>query len=349
MNPILNDIYAQPGELARVLRSLTGEQAGEVRRVADLLNVADEIVLTSMGSAFYSLMPMYEALTALGRRATLIETADLIHYPEKRNPRAVYVLMSRSGESREVADFSGMLKRDGCMCVAITMTPDSTMAKNSTVMLYDIASYDDIVCIKAYSSMALCGLVCVSMMGKKEFDPALAGALYAAFDWMEQNKAAILAQYEAIPFLGEAHNFYLLSRGFGVNVMRSCSLWVEETAKTCANIMSIDNFYHGPMEVIRAAKITKAVTCPLFLDVFPDDRSRMIWKNVHENIPHCIYVGPEGEAPVGGACLSFPDWGLPCGYRMIPLALYFQILSYEVALRRGIEPGMFYSEGWVVT
>lgn len=349
MNPLLKNIYEQPEELRRVLADLTGPKLDQVKHVAQLLEIADEVVLTSMGSAFYSLMPMHEALERAGKRSRLVETADLIHYPEKLSRNAVYVMMSRSGESREVADFSAYLKEHGYLCVAITMTPDSTMAKNATVVLHDVSSYDEIVCIKAYSTMVLTGLVCVAMMGRKEFDPALSAKLNAAFDWMGAHKEDILNQWEQVPFLDKPHNFYLLSRGFGMYVMRSCSLWVEETAKVCANFMSIDNFYHGPMEINRWAGRLSCVTAPLYLDVFGDGRSQMIWEKVCQNTPNCIYVGPAGPQNQGGACFETPQLGLEDPWMMIVLALYFQLMSYQTAIARGIKPGEFLDEGWVVT
>lgn len=349
MNALLQDIYAQPAELKKVLEDLSGPSLKDVIRIARMLTVADEIVLTSMGSAFYSLMPMYDALVSRGKHVLLSETADLLHYPERLNKNALYLLMSRSGESREVSDFSKYLQENQLVSVAITMTPGSTMAQNCALVLNDIASYDAIVCIKAYSSMALCGLFCVSMMGRETVDPALAGALHALFDWMEENKCRLHDQLAAISFLGKADNFYMLSRGYGVNMMRSGSLWLEETAKVCANIMSIDNFYHGPMEIIRSAKIVRSVTTPLFLDVCPDERSRMIWGKINASMPDSIYIGPEGEPATAGAALYYPNFAVENGYLMILQALYLQLLSYRAALSYGIEPGMFFDEGWVVT
>ena len=195
-NVLLTNIFEQPGELKKVLDDLRGPKIEQVRHISNLMQIADEIVLTSMGSALYSLMPMYEALKATtNKRVTLEETANLIQNPGLMKKSALYILMSRSGESREVADFSVYLKEHQYCSVAITMTPTSTMGRNCTYMLHDIASYDAIVCIKAYSSMALCGLFLVSMMGRKDPDEELVSKLHRAFDWMEKNKHDIFRQF----------------------------------------------------------------------------------------------------------------------------------------------------------
>lgn len=349
MNVLLQNIFEQPVELRRVLDDLRGPKREEVRNISRMMQIADEIVLTSMGSAFYSLMPMYEELKSQGNhKVALVETADLIQHPERVNKDAMYILMSRSGESREVADFSKYLKENNCCSVAITMTPDSTMGKNCTYMLHDIASYDAIVCIKAYSSLALCGLFCASMIGRKEEDSILTGQLYQAFDWMLKEKENIYASMKELSFFENTDSFYMLSRGYGINMMRSGSLWIEETAKTLANVMSVDNFYHGPMEVIRSHAIVKNVTTPILLDVLPDERSGMIWNKINEAVPKSVYIGPERARAIGGATFVYPEFDLPGSYATLIIALYLQLFSYQCAVSKGIEPGMFYDEGWIV-
>lgn len=62
INPLLKSICELPEVLRRVQADLTGPKLDQVKHVAQLLEIADEAALTSMGSAFYSLMPMHEAL-----------------------------------------------------------------------------------------------------------------------------------------------------------------------------------------------------------------------------------------------------------------------------------------------
>ncbi len=348
-NVLLQNIFEQPLELRKVLEDLSGPKLETVLHISNLMRISDEIVLTSMGSAFYSLMPMYEALCELStHRVRLVETASLIQQPNRLNKNALYIIMSRSGESREVADFSQYLKENNFISVGVTMTPDSTVGRNCSYMLHDISSYDKIVCIKAYSSMCLCGLFLVSMMNRTEPDAELLEKLYSAFDWMENNKVNIHEQIRKIPFMNKANNFYLLSRGYGINMMRSCSLWMEETSKIPANVMSIDNFFHGSMEIIRSHSIVKSVTVPVLLDILPDSRSKMIWDSVNKFVPETIYFGPEGSGASGGVSILYPDLGLSTGYTNLLLAMYFQLLSYQCALDNGIEPGMFFDDGWIV-
>ena len=102
------------------------------------------------------------------------------------------------------------------------------------------------------------------------------------------------------------------------------------------------------MEIIRSHAIVSSVTCPVLFDVLPDDRSAMIWGKVNDAVPSSLYFGPEGSSMPGGARFEIPFFGLEGGWSMIVAALYFQLLSYQVAVANGIEPGFFYDEGWIV-
>lgn len=347
MNPFLTDIYSQPSELKKVLRSLLAEYSQQVRQVADMLTRAEEIVLTSMGSAYYSLMPMYYALLSRGKRVSLIETSELLHMPQQLDANKLYVLMSRSGESYEVSKLPAVLEKKGISSIGITMTPESTMARGVSVMLYDCSSYDALICTKAYTTMALCGLMCVSAMEEGYPDPQQFANLEEMFTWMEENKQEILKQFEEISFLGKAPNFYFLSHGYGMGVINSGSLWMEETSRKCGNVSSLENFYHGPME------ISNTRTVPVFLDIYADERSDMIWEKICGYSEHLIYIGPANKGKkdcTASACVSFkyPVFDVDDGYKMILLALYFQLFAYQCALGAGIEPGNLETVSWVV-
>ena len=185
------------------------------------------------------------------------------------------------------------------------------------------------------------------MMNRDTPDKSLVASLKNAFSWMEDNKESLLGAMEGVGCLPQADSFYLLSRGWGINMMRSASLWLEETAKVPANVMSIDNFYHGPMELVRAQGIAKSKTVPVLLDAIPDSRSKMIWGYVNDATQDTLYFGSDPTSKAGYR-FTFPDLGLPAHWMMLVQAMYFQLLSYQTAIANGIEPGMFFEDGWVV-
>ena len=158
MNRFLQDILDQPEELRQVLRYSLSDEYSKIKQAAELIRSSERVVLTSMGSAIFSLMPMHSYLAKLHSNCQLIETSELLvsnPFPDK----TLYIIMSRSGESGEIAEFARVLKSENLNLIAITMTPGSTLAMNASLSIHDPASYDGFICTKAYSSMALIGLL----------------------------------------------------------------------------------------------------------------------------------------------------------------------------------------------
>ena len=124
MNRFLSDILAQPEALQQVLAELVGPQRSRVERAVVMIAQARRVVVTSMGSALFSSMPMHHVLQDTHPNVHLAETADLLcaaPYFE----RSLYIITSRSGESGEVAAFARQIRAQGGKLLAITMTPDS--------------------------------------------------------------------------------------------------------------------------------------------------------------------------------------------------------------------------------
>lgn len=351
MNDYLKNVFEQPKELEKVLTTLCEEENAKVKQIGELMTVAEEIVLTSMGSAYNSLMPMYYALRRKGKRVLLMETSELLQNPELIKQGALYLMMSRSGESREVYDFSILLEKKGCILVSITMTRESTLAKHSTVMLYDPCSYDKCICLKAYTSMALCGLLCVSAMNGRKLPEMEKKELYRMFLWMESHKGEILGEIGGIPFFKSAHSYNFLSRGYGSGVSKAASLWLEEIAFVSGDCMTIDSFYHGPIRSVLNSSLTENMIVPVFFDVLPTERTEQIWEEIVSFAKGSVYFGTDERKKTGSVCIYYPKFQLEEEYLMILLAMYVQLFAYQCCIVKGYEPGISLGipkDRWVV-
>lgn len=349
MDAYLTNVLEQPGQLDKVFTELLNKKMETVKSIARLLDVSGEIVLTSMGSAYNSLQPMYYALLKKKKKVTLIDTSELIQNPDLINSNAVYVVMSRSGESREVHDISFLLKRKNCMLVGITMSPNSTLAKNSTITLHDSSTYDKCICLKAYSSMALCGLMCVTMMGRQQFDKTKEDKICKMINWMDENKEKILHELGQCTVLKEADSCIFLSRSYGMSMAYAASLWLEEIAFISGTINSVDSFYHGPIRAIYNSPLTKNVIVPVYFDVLPDERSYRIWGEVVKYAKSSVYIG-KGSTKADYN-FNYPFWDIE-EYNLIGLTLYAQLIPYQCCVKKGYIPGeslVIAKDRWVVT
>jgi fructoselysine-6-P-deglycase FrlB-like protein len=334
MNTFLEDILAQPVALRLTLESMLNESQAGLEAAASLIGGASRVVLTSMGSALYSLAPMVYALSKLHPNVHLVETSEQMNMPFV--PGTLYVIMSRSGESKEIADFAGVLRQRGEPLLAITMTPDSTLAKNASLMIFDPAAYDGFICTKAYTSMALIGMLVVSRL-ENSLDHRLVGGLGQAFDWMDMHKNAVLQQIQGIDWLGESLTF--LSRRAGMGLAQCGALWLEEASRQRASYSSIDFYLHGPVEQVDEG------FRGVWIDLAPDQLSRAQYQAVAGKGGSLICIGPEASGPTA---IFVPDFDLPEVYRILPAAMPVQMIAYQAAAALGLVAGEMRYLSWVV-
>ena len=334
MNTFLGDILAQPAALRQTLASMLEENRAALERAAELIGAASRVVLTSMGSALYSLAPMAYALSEVHPNVHLVETGEQQNLPFFAD--TLYVIMSRSGVSKEIAEYAAMLRQGGQPLLAITMTPGSTLAKNASLVIHDPAPYDGFICTKAYTSLALIGMLIASRL-KNGLDQPLVENLGKAFVWMEDHKNAMLEQVSGIAWLGESLTF--LSRRAGMGLAQSGALWLEEAARRRASYSSIDFYMHGPVEQV------DETYRGVWIDLTPDDLSRAQYQEVAGKGGTLICVGPEAMGPAG---FTIPAFDLPEVYRILPAAMPVQMIAYQSATNLGLQAGEMRYLNWVV-
>lgn len=334
MNTFLEDIYSQPDALAIVLDRFENEAFSSIQKAASMIASAQRVVLTSMGSAFYSLDPMAYALSRLHPNTHLVETSELLRQPFF--PQTLYVIMSRSGESGEIVELSNLLHARGDPLLVITMTPTSSLARHASLVVDDPSPYDGFICTKAYSSLAMIGLFIVSCL-EKTLDRDLIGALRSGLGWMETGKHAMLERLGKMDWLGPGLTF--LSRRAGLGLARSGALWMEEAARVRSSYSSIDFFLHGPVEQVDEQ------FHGVWIDLMPDALSRKQRQSVFAKGGRWITISPESD---DDRKFLVPDFGLPEAYRVILAAMIVQMIAYQSATNAGLNPGEMRYLNWVV-
>ena len=333
----LKNVFEQPFELEKTINDLLDNKEATLKKIGTILSESDHIVLTSMGSAQNSLIPMYNALMNSGKYVSLIEASNVIHNSLYFNdPGTVFVIMSRSGESREVYDIVRILQERGITSIGITMTKDSSLDTFSSVSLLDVCSFDEKICLKAYSSMALCGLICVAYMKGETINRS---AYVKMFRWMAENQEKILKVMEGIDFFKEAHSYVFLSRDFGVGCCKAGSLWLEEIAFVSGDVSSIDAFYHGPIRSILSSSLADNMIVPVYLDVHSDERSKKIWSETVGAAKKSIYIGENEDAPADYKFI-YPHFDVPDESLSLLLCMYTQLLAYQCCITKGYTPGV---------
>lgn len=273
----LEDILAQPAALEATLQELTSlpEQLVPIReRLAD--GSLHRIVLTGMGSSFYSLTPLYLALTNHGYDVVQVETSELIHYfTSLLHPGSLVVAVSQSGRSAEILRLLKLVAGEATL-LAITNSPDSLLALAADAVLLTRAGDEFSVSSKTYVctlavAELLAGFLCHESQ-EAVHQELLAAAPYAAVyldDWQQH-------VLELAPHLDGMEHLFFVGRGPSLAAAGTGALITKESVAMHAEAMSSATFRHGPMEILRentlvavleGAPATRELNQKLLLDI----------------------------------------------------------------------------------
>jgi glutamine---fructose-6-phosphate transaminase (isomerizing) len=249
MTELLKDIVNEPGELRKSLAYTLGPGRAALERAAHVLNEAEALYLTGIGSSWHAGMAVQALLQAGERLVSLVDASELLHFT-RIAPNAALVVLSRSGKSVEIVNLLPLARRAGARVVGITNTLDSPLGREADVTLPLEAAFDHNVSITMYSALALVGgLLASAALGtlNASLEQALAASLSAlppAIDsWGEQIAASGWLTPEAPT--------YFLARGGSLASCHEARLLWEEAAKAPASALTTGGFRHGPQEMLR--------------------------------------------------------------------------------------------------
>ncbi len=330
---LASNIHAQPESLACTLRHQCGDGAAALSQAAALLRSGKKIVITGMGASLFAAIPLQYFLCSLGLDAVAIEAGELLHYLSSAWKDAVVLMVSRSGESVEIARLLQNIKGP-VPIIGVTNEPLSQLSRHADVSLYLASLPDEMVAIQTYTAT----LLTLHLLGR-----SVAGSFHEAaedvrrllpgFASLVETSMNTLAVWD--PFLTPESALYLLARGPSLASASEGALLFHEVAKSPAVAMPIASFRHGPVEVVD----------PNFRGfVFvPQDASRELNLSLAHDLVEfggrIRMIGPPAAPSQAADWCSIPSasQSLAPLFEIVPL----QAAAFQFAVLRGIEPGSF--------
>jgi glucosamine--fructose-6-phosphate aminotransferase (isomerizing) len=326
----LQDLFAQPQALSDTFAAL--ERPSELMNLAVRLGQMEfqQIVLTGMGSSFHALHPLNLQLVDHGVPSTMVETSELVHYHTRAlNPKTLVIAVSQSGESAEMVRLARV--NSGAPMIAVTNTPDSTLARHAAVALVTRAGREFSVSCKTYVATlmmlqwlgdALCGQD-AELSRSKMKEAGSAVAAYLA-DW--KKRVADIAER-----LSGIRDLFLVGRGASLAAVGAGALVIKESDHFHAEGMSSAAFRHGPFEMLSGE---------VFVGVFSgDSKTREL---NHGLLADIRQAGGRGEFI--GETSTFESFRLPeCDAAIRPILemLPVQMITIALAALAGREAGKF--------
>lgn len=332
-SPLVHNILAQPKSLDCVLRQQCGEGKGSLLRAAALLRSGRRILITGIGASMFASIPLEYFLCAHGIDAVTIEAAELLHYRQEAFRDAVAIVVSRSGESIEVAKLLAKLKGRQPL-IGITNEPASLLSKTADLSLYIGSLPDEMVAVQTYTGTLLALYL-------------LANAVINTLDAAEQQIASLRSEFSRLisfsfeqiygwdSFLESGAPIYLLARGPSFASALEGALLFNEVAKVAAIGMPAASFRHGPVEL---------VDCNFRGLIFaPQGRTRDLNTALGRDLAFfggsVRLIGPSPEPSSGRQWCSIPavPETLAPLFEIVPV----QVAALRLAQLRGIPAGNF--------
>jgi glutamine---fructose-6-phosphate transaminase (isomerizing) len=329
--PYLGDILQQPEALDNTLAAL--DRSRKLESLAGRLNQGKfrRIVLTGMGSSFHALHPLTLQLVGHGHTAVMVETSELVHYKNRfLDPKTLIVAVSQSGESVEMVRLA-TVNRKRAPVIAVTNTPESSLAKHAEAVVPTLAGTESSVSCKTYvtSLMALKWVgdaLCkrddkVTRRELKLASPAVAAYLAHWKDHVE----AVAEKLRGI------RDLFFVGRGSSLAAVGTGALTVKESNLFHAEGMSSAAFRHGPFEMLSPA---------ILVAIFSGEAktrglNRRLRADIQESGGHSELIGETAAME----CFRLPDHGgsVRCILEILPV----QMTTLALAALAGREPGKF--------
>ena len=241
------EIREQPEVLARLL-----EDAG-VQEVAQTLRDRDPklIVTLARGSSDHAVTFFsYLAGRTLGLPVASLPPSLLSVYAARLHAESTLAIgVSQSGESSDVVEGLGALRRAGALTVALSNDPESSLVRAADYALLQGAGPEQAVAAsKTFMTQMLLLSLLVAYWGE---DEALLGALRAVPQALSATlDTAQSSLKETALRLTHARSMYVLGRGLSYAPALETALKLKETCYVHAEAYSSAEFQHGPIAAV---------------------------------------------------------------------------------------------------
>jgi glutamine---fructose-6-phosphate transaminase (isomerizing) len=246
----LRDLLDQPRALEDTVESLDTSKplSNLIQQLHD--EKFQRVVLTGMGASFHALHPLSLQLISHGFTAIMVETSELVHYKTRFfDPATLIVAVSQSGESAEMVRLAEVNGKRSPV-IAVTNSPESTLAKQSAAAIVTQAGREFSVSCKTYVT---------TLMGLQWLSDILCQQDLTQTRSELKNAAPAVATYLAkwkdyvtslAGTLGSIRHLFLVGRGASLAAVGSGALIIKESDHFHAEGMSSAAFRHGPFEML---------------------------------------------------------------------------------------------------
>jgi glutamine---fructose-6-phosphate transaminase (isomerizing) len=248
MTHFLNDILRQPSVLASTVAFLGGAGHRQLKAAAAMLQSADHIYLTGIGSSYCAALGAAPFFNQASYPVCLQDAAELLHFGAFPD-RSAIVVISRSGQSVEIVNLLAKARECGTLIIGLTNSECSPLAQQAQIPLVVPVDFDHGISVNTYSTLAATASA-LAMDTVSSFNSHAQAALLHTIDKTAQAIEGWRKQITDATWFAPQSTYYFLARGSSLASCHEARLLWEEAAKHPATSMGTGSFRHGPQEFV---------------------------------------------------------------------------------------------------
>ena len=341
---MLKEIHEQPQVMGDTLNTMVNPVTGQVA-LPNLpeLKRAQRLTIVACGTSFYAAMIGKYWIEKMARLPVDVEVASEFRYREPvLTPGQVALFISQSGETADTLAALRHCRKEGQGIMSIVNVLESTIARESDVVLPTVAGPEfGVASTKAFTAqltlLAALALVLAShrghLSGPEEARlvralmeaPALAAEVLAASDNIELLARELIAPARDVLFLG---------RGLSYPIALEGALKLKEISYIHAEGYAAGEIKHGPIALVDE-NVPGIVVAPSD-GLFPKTASNLFEVNARGG--RTIFIGDaDGLSKMSGLAGQLVMPGVDPFVAPLVYALPVQLLAYYAAVAKGTD------------
>jgi len=342
---MLKEIYEQPQVIGDTLRGLVNPSTRAITLPALPFAPKDltRLTLIACGTSSYACMTAKYWIESLARIPVEVDVASEFRYRNIAMPKGGAALfVSQSGETADTLAALRYCRQQGQHIVSIVNVPESTIARESDVVLQTCAGPEiGVASTKAFTTQ-LTVLACLAIAiarGRGTIDAARESALIDALIEVPARAVEVLnhdgALRELAVRVAEARDVLYLGRGTSYPIALEGALKLKEISYIHAEGYAAGEMKHGPIALIDE-------TVPVIVIAPSDDLFDKTASNLQEVVARkgkVIFMSDQAGALRLGA-MAAATIVLPTVDPFVAPILYsipVQLLAYHVAVIKGTD------------
>jgi glutamine---fructose-6-phosphate transaminase (isomerizing) len=339
------EIFEQPAVIGDTLQALVNPASRTIHlpQLPFALGDIGKITLLACGTAYYAGLVAKYWLETLARIPVETDIASEFRYRAPAMPRdGAAIIISQSGETLDTLAALRYCREAGQKIIAVVNQPESTIARESDVILPTLAGPEiGVASTKAFTTQlaVLAAFTIALARARGTIDAAEEGRLAGQLAEVPSRASEVLHHDETIQKIAAeialARDVLYLGRGTSYPIALEGALKLKEISYIHAEGYAAGEMKHGPIALIDD-------NVPVIVVAPPDNLFEKTFSNIEEVIARggkvVMISDAAGIARVGGRC-AFGVAVPQCAPFVAPLlyAIPVQLLAYHVAVLKGTD------------